>query len=145
VLSGWARNVERPDMIMVGMCMLAFLSVAALGAAGHVYFAMAALVVYGYATTIASLLQYTMIQAHTPDSYLGRVNSLWAALDNFGDIAGALLIGAAAQILLPAQTVLFLGIAAMMLGLLLRATRRAGLAADAERGSELLISGDTNA
>ncbi len=131
VLSGWARNLERPDVVMLGMCMLAFGCVVALGAAGHVYFALPALAVYGYATAIASLLQYTMIQAHTPDSYLGRVNSLWAAQDTLGDIVGALAIGAIANVFLPAQSILLLGVTALALGLLLallfRAMRRAGL------------------
>ncbi|NGN43119.1 enterobactin transporter EntS [Mesorhizobium sp. CGMCC 1.15528] len=131
VLSGWARNLERPDLVMLGMCMLAFGCVVALGAGGHIYFALPALAVYGYATAIASLLQYTMIQAHTPDSYLGRVNSLWAAQDTLGDIVGALAIGAIANVFLPAQSILLLGVTALALGLLLallfRAMRRAGL------------------
>ncbi|MEI5679943.1 MULTISPECIES: enterobactin transporter EntS [unclassified Mesorhizobium] len=131
VLSGWARNLERPDLVMLGMCMLAFGCVVALGAGGHIYFALPALAVYGYATAIASLLQYTMIQAHTPDSYLGRVNSLWAAQDTLGDIVGALAIGALANVFLPAQSILLLGVTALALGLLLallfRAMRPAGL------------------
>lgn len=131
VLSGWARDLGHPDRVMLGMCMLAFGCVVALGAGGHIYFALPALAVYGYATAIASLLQYTLIQAHTPDSYLGRVNSLWAAQDTLGDIVGALAIGAVANLFLPAQSILLLGAATLVLGLLLavlfRAMRRAGL------------------
>lgn len=128
VLSGWARNVAQPDTAMVLLCLLAFASIAAFGFAGNLYLGIVLLIVYGYATALASILQYALVQAHAPDAYLGRVNSLWAAMDNLGDIAGALLIGLAAQIFMPAESVLALGLAALaigfVLGALLRGLRR---------------------
>lgn len=117
--SGWARQLARPDRAMIGMCLLAFACVAALGATSQVPAALAALTVYGYATAIASLLQYTMVQAQTPDHYLGRVNSLWAAQDTLGDIAGIVILGALATVFLPAISVLLFGGGALVLGALL--------------------------
>ncbi|GAB4065072.1 enterobactin transporter EntS [Ancylobacter sonchi] len=115
LLSGWARGLNRPELTMSGLCVLAFACVVALGAAGHIAAAMPVLVVYGYATAIANLLQYTIIQDHTPDAYLGRINSLWAAQDVTGDSIGAVGIGALAQ-LLPGAGVMLLGAAALGLG-----------------------------
>ncbi|MCF3639295.1 enterobactin transporter EntS [Rhizobium sp. TRM95111] len=119
VLSGWARNLGRPDAVMAGMCLLAFGCVAAVGAVGHVSLALPVLATYGYATAIASLLQYSLLQAHTPDSQLGRVNSLWSAQDTLGDIIGALAAGLFAQALTPAGSVFALGAAAMVASVLL--------------------------
>jgi ENTS family enterobactin (siderophore) exporter len=126
ILSGWARTLEKPEAVMIGLGMLAFACVALLGSVGSVWFALPALAVYGYATAVASLLQYTMIQARTPDNYLGRVNSLWSAQDTLGDIVGALALGGLAQMLTPAQSVTILGVAAMALSLLLALAFRAG-------------------
>lgn len=117
--SGWARRLARPDRVMLGMCLLAFAAVVALGATGQILAALTALVLYGYATAIASLLQYTMVQAQTPDNYLGRVNGLWAAQDTLGDIAGIVILGALANVFLPATSVLLFGGGALALGALL--------------------------
>ncbi|KYB44996.1 hypothetical protein AB664_15620 [Brucella anthropi] len=119
ILSGWARTLEKPEAVMIGLTMLAFACVVLLGNVGNVYFALPALAIYGYATAVASLLQYTMIQAATPDNYLGRVNSLWSAQDTLGDIAGALALGGLAQMLAPAQSVIVLGVTAIVLSVLL--------------------------
>ncbi|WP_320784282.1 DUF4349 domain-containing protein, partial [Streptomyces sp. CRN 30] len=55
--------------------------------------ALLALVCYGYANAIASLLQFMLIQSNTPDHLLGRVNSLGTAQDVTGDSIGALGLG----------------------------------------------------
>lgn len=136
VLSGWARHVAQPDTAMALLCRLAFACIAAFGLSGNLYLGMTMLVIYGYATAIASILQYTLVQVHTPDAYLGRVNSLWAAMDNLGDIAGALLIGFAAQVFLPAESVLMLGLAATGIGLALGAVLRLLRRADGEEALE---------
>ncbi len=119
ILSGWARALEKPQVVMIGLIMLAFACVILLGSVGNVYFALPALAIYGYATAVASLLLYTMIQASTPDNYLGRVNSLWTAQDTLGDIIGALALGGLAQMLAPAQSVIVLGVVAIVLSVLL--------------------------
>ncbi|WP_137154174.1 enterobactin transporter EntS [Rhizobium sp. FKL33] len=136
VLSGWARHVAHPDSAMTLLCMLAFACIAAFGLCTNLYLGMALLVIYGYATALASIVQYALVQSHTPDAYLGRVNSLWAAMDNLGDIAGALLIGLTANIFMPAESVLALGMTAlaiaMVLGAVLRMLRRSDAQDDLE-------------
>ncbi|SMH47205.1 enterobactin transporter EntS [Azospirillum agricola] len=131
-LSGWATRVARPGLTMSLVCMGAFACVTALGAGGSLFVALPALVLFGYAVSIASLLQYTIVQGHTPDHFLGRVNSLWTAQDVFGDSAGTLGLGLLATLLSPAGGILLFGLSALALcGLmtaLLPAVRRAPLA-----------------
>ncbi|WP_024278663.1 enterobactin transporter EntS [Xanthobacter sp. 126] len=115
MLSGWAHGLRRPELAMSALCALGFSSVIALGAAGHIGLILAALVVYGYANSIASLLQYTIIQNHTPDHFLGRINSLWGAQDVAGDSIGAVGIGALAQAL-PKTGLMVMGFGALVVG-----------------------------
>lgn len=118
-LSGWVARVERPGLVMGGACMGAFACVTAIGAAGSLtggfYVALPVLVLFGYATSIASLLEYSMVQGHTPDRLLGRVNSLWTAQDVFGDSAGTIGMGLLATLLTPAAGILALGLGALAL------------------------------
>lgn len=123
LLSGWARGLRQPELVMSGLCLAAFACVVALGLSGHIVPALLALVGYGYATSLANLLQYTIIQDHTPDAFLGRINSLWAAQDVAGDSLGAVGIGALAQAL-PVAGVAVLGLVALGLGGLLTAAFR---------------------
>ncbi|MGB3621922.1 MAG: hypothetical protein WBA20_11290, partial [Ketobacter sp.] len=65
-----------------------------------------------------SLLQFTLVQGHTPDRLLGRVNSLWNAQDVTGDAAGAMGIGVLARLLTPLVAVFSFGVGAAALGVL---------------------------
>ncbi|TWA85525.1 ENTS family enterobactin (siderophore) exporter [Azospirillum brasilense] len=121
-LSGWAARLERPGLVMGGACMGAFACVALIGAAGSLYVALPVLVLFGYATSIASLLEYSMVQGHTPDRLLGRVNSLWTAQDVFGDSAGTIGMGLLATLLSPAVGILALGLGALALAAAVTAT-----------------------
>ncbi|WP_114859470.1 enterobactin transporter EntS [Azospirillum brasilense] len=125
-LSGWAAQLERPGLAMGGACMGAFACVAVIGAAGSLpnglYVALPVLVLFGYATSIASLLEYSMVQGHTPDRLLGRVNSLWTAQDVFGDSAGTIGLGLLATMLSPAVGILALGLGTLTLAAAVTAT-----------------------
>ncbi|ALJ38398.1 enterobactin transporter EntS (plasmid) [Azospirillum brasilense] len=125
-LSGWGARLERPGLAMGGACMGAFACVAVIGAAGSLpngfYVALPVLVLFGYATSIASLLEYSMVQGHTPDRLLGRVNSLWTAQDVFGDSAGTIGMGLLATLLSPAVGILALGLGALALAAAVTAT-----------------------
>lgn len=129
-LSGWAARLERPGLVMGGACMGAFACVAAIGAAGSLpsgfYVALPVLVLFGYATSIASLLEYSMVQGHTPDHLLGRVNSLWTSQDVFGDSAGTIGMGLLATLLSPAAGILALGLGALALAAAVTATTMRG-------------------
>lgn len=114
--SGWVSGVRRPGKILLGCATGAFLAVASLGLFSHLLPALLALVCYGYFNAITSLLQFTLIQSHTPDHLLGRVNSLGTAQDVTGDSVGALILGLMGKLLTPATSILAFGAAAALLG-----------------------------
>ncbi|ACS85298.1 enterobactin transporter EntS [Musicola paradisiaca] len=126
--SGWVSGVRRPGLLLLGCAIGAFLTVASLGLFAHLLPALVALVGYGYLNATTSLLQFTLIQTHTPDHLLGRVNSLGTAQDVTGDSIGALLLGVMGKVLLPAASMLtFGGVAAVfggMMALLVRPLRQ---------------------
>lgn len=117
--SGWVAALARPGLALVLAVTAAALIVAALGALQHLLPALALLVVLGYLGSIASLLQFMLVQGNTPDHLLGRVNSLWSAQDVTGDSLGALGLGALARALLPASAVALFGVAAAAIAALL--------------------------
>lgn len=108
--SGWVRGVNRPGVVMLSMAFLAFLCVAALGIIGHLIPMLFLLALFGYFNSIGSLLQYSIVQGHTPDNMLGRMGSFWTAQDVVGDSAGAVGIGALAKVLAPLTSVVALGL-----------------------------------
>lgn len=117
--SGWVGALARPGLALVLAVTAAALAVAALGAMPHLLPALALLVVLGYLGSIASLLQFMLVQGNTPDRLLGRVNSLWSAQDVTGDSLGALGLGALARLLLPAAAVTAFGLGAAAIAALL--------------------------
>jgi ENTS family enterobactin (siderophore) exporter len=109
--SGWVRQLERPGVVMLLTAFLSFLCVASLGIMSHLYLMLIGLAVFGYLGSIGGLLQYSIVQGHTPDHMLGRIGSFWTAQDVVGDSAGALAIGVIVKVLSPV-----LGLAALGLG-----------------------------
>ena len=96
--SGWVKTLTKPGFSMMLCSIIAFASLALIPIGNNLYFALALLVIYGYLTSISSLLQYTLLQNHTPDHLLGRANSLWTAQNVTGDSAGAATLGALSKI-----------------------------------------------
>jgi ENTS family enterobactin (siderophore) exporter len=110
--SGWVGGPRRPGVMLLSCVVAAASLVAMLGFTTHLVPALIVLVLLGYVGSIASLLQFVLVQRHTPDGLLGRVNSLWSAQDVVGDSAGALGVGALARVLAPASAVAVFGFAA---------------------------------
>ncbi|MFK8258441.1 enterobactin transporter EntS [Erwinia sp. AnSW2-5] len=117
--SGWVPGYARPGVLVLISATCAFLAIASLGLYSHFIPALLALVVYGYCNAIASLLQYMLIQHHTPDHLLGRVNSLGTAQDVTGDSVGALGLGVLGKLFTPVISVLSFGAAAAGVALVL--------------------------
>lgn len=116
LLSGWANQLLRPGLVMQYAGLVAFACVAVLGASGRFPVAIGALVIFGYVVSVASLLQYSLVQENTPDAFLGRVNGIWTAQDALGDSVGSVGIGLLGRWLTPANGVLALGVGALLLG-----------------------------
>ncbi len=119
--SGWVKTVARPGVVMLTSAMLAFLCVASLALMGHLLPTLAVLALFGYFSSIGSLLQYSIVQGHTPDPMLGRMGSFWTAQDVVGDSLGAVGIGALAKVLLPMTSVMVLGLSCAGLTVLMAA------------------------
>lgn len=113
--SGWVARLRRPGLALLLGGGTSFAAVASLGALENAALALAILAVYGYLASIASSLQFTLVQKHTPDHLLGRVNSLWTAQFICGDALGALALGALARHLAPTQAVGAFGVFALLL------------------------------
>lgn len=117
--SGWVKESKKPGMVMIYSTMGTFLTIVLMGLAGYFWLFLAILVVYGYLGSVASLIQYSIIQGHTPDHLLGRVSSLWTAQDVTGDSIGAIGLGALGKIMTPAISVLSFGLGATSIGIVM--------------------------
>lgn len=122
--SGWVRDTKQPGVVMLVTAFLSFLCVASLGFMGHLVLMLLALAVFGYLGSIGGLLQYTIVQGHTPDNMLGRIGSFWTAQDVVGDSAGALGIGALVRVLSPIMGLVALGFGCAAATVLLSAGNR---------------------
>jgi ENTS family enterobactin (siderophore) exporter len=102
---------------MLGASLAAFACLMLLGAQPAFPLVLVLLTCFGYCVSIASLLQYGLVQGHTPDHYMGRVNGLWAAQDAAGDALATVGIGLLGKLLSAAAGSFVLGAAAGVLGL----------------------------
>jgi ENTS family enterobactin (siderophore) exporter len=112
--SGWLGASARSGALLLASGAASFIALGALGFAGDPVMAFGALAGFGYMSSIASLLQFTIVQRHTPDVLLGRVNGLWAAQAVTGDAFGALALGALSRVLPPMSTVLIFSLLALL-------------------------------
>ncbi|WP_375591682.1 enterobactin transporter EntS [Chitiniphilus eburneus] len=128
--SGWVGRTPRPGMVMLGSVIASAAMMMVLGQVGHLLPGLFILVVLGYLSAISSLLQFTLVQTHTPDHLLGRINSLWTAQDVVGDTIGTVLMGGVARLLMPVGAVAAYGgviaLAAATLGCCFGTLRKLG-------------------
>lgn len=117
LVSGWAVHVQRPGLVMINICLGAFACMMLLGINPYFFVTLLLLAVFGYLVSIASLLQYSMVQGHTPDHYMGRVNALWTAQDASGDSLGTLGIGVLGKFMSSLASIFSLGAVAFVMGL----------------------------
>lgn len=129
--SGWVRSVARPGLIMLYTALAAFVSIAGLGMVGHLIPMLLLLALFGYFSSTGGLLQYSIVQGHTPDHMLGRIGSFWTAQEVMGDSFGALGIGVVSKALTPLASVMWLGLGGAGIALLMaggfRSLRQASL------------------
>ena len=121
IISGWANNLQHPGFIMILTSIAAFVCMMLLGLNNNFIFALVLLAAFGYLVSISSLLQYTIVQGHTPDHYLGRINGLWTAQDASGDSLGTLGIGALGKFMSSLASIFTFGAVAAGLGVVMLA------------------------
>jgi ENTS family enterobactin (siderophore) exporter len=109
VTSGWVAHLEAPGRALLLASVSGFTALACLGLARHPAVAVTILFIYGFIASIEEILRYGLIQAHTPDAYLGRINALWAAQETGGEAVGALGAGALGRYLAPGAAIVVYG------------------------------------
>lgn len=119
IVSGWTNHVKKPGFVMMLISLAAFLCLIGIGSTTLFPLAFLFLVVFGYLISIASLLQYSLVQGHTPDHYLGRINGIWTAQSASGDSVGTLTIGALGKLLSSLGSIFVFGSVAMAIGLVM--------------------------
>lgn len=130
LISGWASHVQYPGRMMLLLSLGAFVCMMLLGINPFFVPALMILALFGYLVSVASLLQYSLVQGHTPDEYLGRINGIWTAQDASGDSLGTLGIGVLGKFMTSLHSIFLFGAVAAVLGslmLLLRPLRTAAM------------------
>ncbi|MFF0817413.1 enterobactin transporter EntS [Rhodococcus sp. NPDC003318] len=94
VTSGWLSRLARPGLVLLVALAAGFAVQAFVGLTGVLALALLLLVVVGAISSVQEVLRYALIQTHTPESMLGRVNGLWSAQEVAGVSIGALIAGA---------------------------------------------------
>lgn len=114
--SGWLQTTRKPGWVMILSTLGTFLCITAIGLAAHYLLLLFVLVIYGYLGSVTSIIQYSLVQGHTPNHLLGRVSSLWTAQDVTGDSIGALGMGALGKVFAPVASAMIFGLGALGLG-----------------------------
>lgn len=93
--SGWIGGTRRPGLVLLGAAFLGGLATIGFGLSGALPVALAMLAVAGAAGVVYEVLEYSLVQHHTPDSLRGRINGVL----NAEDTSGRVLAGAEAALL----------------------------------------------
>lgn len=91
--SGWAERLRQPGLALVVASSLSLLAIAGLAWSTDLYLSMLILFGLGYNLAFAALLHYGLLQAHTDDAYMGRINGMWSALESASETAAIVLLG----------------------------------------------------
>ncbi|MCG2572179.1 enterobactin transporter EntS [Acinetobacter sp. ME22] len=118
LFSGWVAALQRPGQTMLYACLGTFACFILMGCITQLSFALAILVVFGYLMAVANLLQYTIVQGHTPDEYLGRINAIWLAQDASGDAVATSALGVLGKLTSLTQSLVTFGTVSLLIGLL---------------------------
>ncbi|MTH44848.1 enterobactin transporter EntS [Intestinirhabdus alba] len=117
--SGQLAHSPRPGLIMLLSTVGAFLAIGLFALMPGWALGALCLALFGWLSAVSSLLQYTLLQALSPENMLGRINGLWTAQNVTGDAVGAALLGGMGAIMTPAASASASGFALTAVGLLL--------------------------
>ncbi|QTF08736.1 enterobactin transporter EntS [Brenneria izadpanahii] len=115
----WVDSGWRTERVMFISAYSAFTAIVILGIVSHFATALIFLMVYGYFSAINSVLQFIVVQNHTPNNLLGRVNGLWMAQNVGSDMAGAFFISMAGAIMMPTMIAIVYGGTALIAGIII--------------------------
>ncbi|MFI5542716.1 enterobactin transporter EntS [Streptomyces sp. NPDC051815] len=100
--SGWLGRAARPGRLLLMAAFTGGLATLGFGLSGSPVLAFALLAVGGAAGTVYEILEYALVQHHTPDAMRGRVISVITAQGTTGGIAGDAEVAAIARWFSPA-------------------------------------------
>ncbi|ENU91506.1 hypothetical protein F971_02598 [Acinetobacter vivianii] len=125
LLSGWTASLTRPGTVMIYASLAVFACMFLIGLSPWLLLTLVILSVFGYLSAIANLLQYSIVQGHTPDEYLGRINAIWLAQDASSDSIATTILGALTRFLpISSSIFIFSGLSfALGLGFLMSAEK----------------------
>ncbi|MEK2492609.1 MFS transporter [Kitasatospora purpeofusca] len=86
--SGWIGRSRRPGAVLIGAVLVSGLAIVGFGLSPSVVPAFLALAVAGAAGTVAAILDYALLQHHTPDRLRGRMSGFVTAQATTGEIGG---------------------------------------------------------
>ncbi len=88
--SGWIGGTRRPGLVLLGAAFLGGLATIGFGLSGALPVALVMLAAAGAAGVVYEVLEYSLVQHHTPDGLRGRINGVLNAEDTTGRVlAGA--------------------------------------------------------
>lgn len=118
LFSGWTSPLTRPGMVMIYMSLAVFGCMILIGLSPWFILTLIILSIFGYLSAIANLLQYSIVQGHTPDEYLGRINAIWLAQDASADSIATTGMGLLTRFLPISSSIFCFGLLSFALGLL---------------------------
>ncbi|MGW2275611.1 enterobactin transporter EntS [Streptomyces yangpuensis] len=107
--SGWLGRAARPGRLLLAAAFTGGLATLGFGLSSDPVLAFALLAVGGAAGTVYEILEYALVQHHTPDHMRGRIVSVITAQGTSGDIVGDAEVAAIARWFSPAGAAIFNG------------------------------------
>ncbi|ARX88169.1 hypothetical protein SMD44_07656 [Streptomyces alboflavus] len=86
--SGWVTRTARPGLMLLAAACVGGLATIGFGLSGQVAVAVVMLAVAGAAGTVHEILEYALVQHHTPDRLRGRVVGVLTTQGTTGDVVG---------------------------------------------------------
>lgn len=130
--SGWIGGTRRPGLVLLGAAFTGGLATIGFGLSGALPVALVMLAVTGAAGIVYEVLEYSLVQHHTPDGLRGRINGVLNAEDTAGRVLAGAEAAALARWFNPGGAAVVNGavcaVAALLLAVCVPGLRRATLA-----------------
>ncbi|MFF3757821.1 enterobactin transporter EntS [Streptomyces sp. NPDC002185] len=134
--SGWITRAARPGRLLLTAAFTGGLSIIGFGLSGSAAVAFAMLAVGGAAGTVYEILEYALVQHHTPDRLRGRMVSVLTAQGTTGDVVGDVEVALVAKWFSPVGAAVVNGVvcaaAAVVVAVTVPGLRRATLPREEE-------------
>ncbi|MFD9648964.1 enterobactin transporter EntS [Streptomyces sp. NPDC059082] len=134
--SGWITRAARPGRLLLTAAFAGGLSIIGFGLSGSAAVAFAMLAVGGAAGTVYEILEYALVQHHTPDRLRGRMVSVLTSQGTTGDVVGDVEVALVAKWFSPVGAAVVNGVvcaaAAVVVAVTVPGLRRATLPREEE-------------